>query len=204
MSFRQKKILSLAGIVAVWLCALATLACVPPIVEAQPPAARQPSDLSNQLLDDAPTPQDPQSADNKKLQNAGPLAVIQDEMLKVQSRLQDRQIDQATTELQASIVKRLDDLMSQFQQQQSASTQSRPSASSAQSATGRPNETQSSSARKAEGTMLQSDPIGAAWGHLRDRLRQRIQSSMGEDYLPQYRRVISKYFERLADPELQP
>ena len=37
------------------------------------------------------------------------------------------------------------------------------------------------------------------WGHLPDKLRDEMQASLSEQFLPQYERLIEAYYQRLAE-----
>ena len=43
------------------------------------------------------------------------------------------------------------------------------------------------------------------WGHLPEKIRDQMQSSMSEEFLPKYERLIEDYYRRLAeDPRTGP
>lgn len=45
------------------------------------------------------------------------------------------------------------------------------------------------------------DLIDRAWGHLPDRIRERMQSALGEEFLPKYEKLIEAYYKRLANAD---
>ena len=49
------------------------------------------------------------------------------------------------------------------------------------------------------------DVLRRFWGHLPDKVREQLQSSLSEEFLPKYERVIEDYYRRLAeDPRGRP
>ena len=48
-------------------------------------------------------------------------------------------------------------------------------------------------------SMEPKEMVGRLWGHLPDRMRQQLQSSFSEQFLPQYERLIEEYYKRLAE-----
>jgi hypothetical protein len=43
------------------------------------------------------------------------------------------------------------------------------------------------------------DLLRRFWGHLPDKLRDQMQASLSEQFLPKYERLIEEYYKRLAE-----
>lgn len=152
-----------------------------------------------------------------------PLMSLGRRMREVEQRIADARADKSTQSLQEEIVTALERLIEQArrqqqQQQNSSSSQSSPQQTAnrnkvkqpGQSGSprqgnrqenNRPNEsTERQGPRKVkEVDMGQlNDLAKALWGHLPERVRQQMQQSPLDHFLPQYELLIEDYFKRLA------
>ncbi len=147
-----------------------------------------------------------------------PLIRIGDHMRQVQQRLAERDTGQETIELQAKIIKEIEELLKQLQrnqnQNQSQSSQQNQTARRDQS---RAQQQQQQSSTQT-GTQAARDgqrvmPRGpdarskaelermarAVWGHLPPKVREQMEQAFSASFLPQYEPLIERYFRTLAE-----
>jgi hypothetical protein len=137
-----------------------------------------------------------------------PLGKIAGEMRQVERRMVERDTSPATQQQQAEIVAQLDALLNQAEQAKSSGQNKEGSgASQAGIGTGNPvpGPPRDSSNRIERGAKEQTetadvkDTIRRLWGHLPDKLRDEMQASLSEQFLPKYERLIEEYYKRLAE-----
>ena len=191
----------------------------------KPPPAK-PSSLDQELLDgldrellkglpggikpaappDKPAPNsaDPIPSDN-------PLAIVAERMRQVESRLAKRDTSPETQAVQKQILAELAQLLEQARQQQ-ANGQNKPGGpgsgnKSAGAGSGNPtpapprdstNRIEQGNKEAVETTDVK-DLLRRIWGHLPDKLRDQMQASLSEQFLPKYERLIEEYYKRLAE-----
>lgn len=191
---------------------------------AKPPA--KPSALDQQLLDGLdrellqglPGGVKPAAPANKpaaekpnQLQSDNPLVQIAERMRQVEARLAQQDTSPETQEAQKQILAELAQLLEQAKKQQ-AGGQNKPGSSgkgSNQAGDGSGNPTpappRDSTNRIEQGTKEAvettdvKDLLRRIWGHLPDKLRDQMQASLSEQFLPKYERIIEEYYKRLAE-----
>jgi hypothetical protein len=173
------------------------------------PTGKEAGKLSAPPNDDARRDREPEKATAKTAANPDhPLGKIASEMRQVERRMVEHDISSATQQQQAAIVAQLDALLNQAQQAQSGGQNKEGSgASQAGIGTGNPvpGPPRDSSNRIERGTKEEAetadvkDTIRRLWGHLPDKLRDEMQASLSEQFLPKYERLIEEYYKRLAE-----
>ena len=157
-----------------------------------------------------------------------PLGSVVEGMRRAEKIIQDPHIKQTATPVQREVVAQLERLIAEMEKQcqgggqcdkpsgdkkqQSSRSQAKPSAGSK---SGSQQQAQSSSpARSSTARMGSAKPhtaetltpeelMKAAWGHLPDKVRERMLQGAGEEFLPEYREEIEAYFRRLAEREAE-
>lgn len=155
-----------------------------------------------------------------------PLTAIWDGMRQAERLITQRNLNGETAQVQDQVVGALDELIEQLQQQnqnssqsqsqsqeqQQASQRSTPQQGASQQAAGQPRPSGATAARTSS-DRLQSGNGGEAapgssqdllkdvWGQLPERVRQQLLQSSTDEFLPQYRDDIERYFRRLAEEE---
>jgi hypothetical protein len=150
-----------------------------------------------------------------------PLMAIGGRMRRAEQLLAENETARPTQRLQEEILDDLQTLIDQLQQQcQGQQGQNSPERS------GKPTGKPGKASRKGSGENTGSNKpspdsterVGTAdrgraeldqmqmalkqvWGHLPERIRQQMQSGMGEEFLPKYERLIGQYYLRLAEDE---
>jgi len=140
-----------------------------------------------------------------------PLAKIAQQMRAVENQIAERDTSVATQEAQQEILKDLAALLEQARRQQAANGNQSPGSGrgSAQAGAGSgnpaPGPARDSSNRIERGTKEQTettdvkDLFRRVWGNLPDKLRDEMQASISEQFLPKYERLIEEYYKRLAE-----
>ena len=136
-----------------------------------------------------------------------PLAVIGERMRAAQRRMADRDTSQSTQQLQRQIQADLAALIEQARQQSSQQKSGSGPGTQAGSAGGNPTPAppRDSTDRVERGTKAAvetadvKNTISRFWGHLPDKLREQLQSSLSEQFLPKYERLIEDYYRALAE-----
>ena len=177
-------------------------------------------DLNKDLLDGLPGPmvkppngetvQPPAGEDIGSPQSDNPLARIGEKMRLVQERMAAHDTSPKTQAVQQQI---LDELLALLKAQQQAAGQSKPRGGAGQGAqpggnrggntspgpvSDSTNRIDRGSKENAETADVQ-DVLKRFWGHLPEKMREQMQSSLSEQFLPKYERVIEEYYKRLAE-----
>lgn len=192
-----------------------------------PPKPPQAKSLDQQLLDDldrelleglpggkpnSPTtgkPTDAANADSAAIEADNPLAEIAERMRAVESRIAQRDTSAETQDLQKRIVGDLAALLEQAKKQggqkkpgpgsgqgdDQAGAGGNPTAGPARDSTDRIERGDAEAAETAD----VKDVLRRLWGHLPEKARDQMQSSLSEEFLPKYQRLIEQYYQRLAE-----
>jgi hypothetical protein len=206
-------------------------ACASGVAEETPPAGKaDPKSIDAQLLDDldadlleglpatgksvSPPPTEAGGEPDVPTDVTDPLAIIGERMRAAQQRMANRDTSQTTQDLQRQIQTDLAALIEQAKQQSAASKNFGSGTSSqAGNAGGNPTPAPPSDStdriergnKEAVETVEVKDTIRRFWGHLPDKLREQLQSSLSEQFLPKYERLIEDYYRALAeDRDLAP
>jgi hypothetical protein len=141
-----------------------------------------------------------------------PLAEIAAQMRGVESRITAGDTSAETLGEQKQILAQLAALLEQAQKQ--GGGQPQPGQGSGRGASSQPGDgggtftpgpVQDSTDRIERGTPEASettdikDLVSRLWGHLPDKLRGEMQTSLSEQFLPKYERLIEQYYKRLAE-----
>jgi hypothetical protein len=207
---------------AAWLLAWLPLAAAdePP----KPPA--RPSSLDQQLLDGldrellqglpagakpAADAGKPAASGAAPVTSDNPLAVIAERMRQVESRLAKQDTSPETQAVQKQIQAELTQLLEQARRQQ-GSGQNKPGGpgsgnkpAGAGSGNPTPAPPRESTNRIEQGnkeaveTTDVKDLLRRIWGELPEKLRDQMQASLSEQFLPKYERLIEEYYKRLAE-----
>jgi hypothetical protein len=139
-----------------------------------------------------------------------PLQQIGQRMRAAQQRIGQRDLSPETRELQREIVADLAKLIERARQQQGdgkkSAGQGRGSAQGGAEgghptpspATESTNRVEKGTAEAVETANLR-DVLRRHWGHLPEKLREELQNSLSEQFLPQYEKLIEAYYRRLAE-----
>jgi hypothetical protein len=206
---------------------LTLLAALLALAAADEPPKPKPSSLDQQLLDGldrellqglpggAKTPAAPSDKSapgaSNQVPSDNPLAKIAERMRQAENRLAQRDTSPETQAVQKQILAELAQLLEQARQQQ-ASGQNKPGKSGggdrpsgAGSGNPSPAPPRDSTNRIEQGTKEAvettdvKDLMRRIWGHLPDKLREEMQQSLREQFLPKYERLIEEYYKRLAE-----
>ena len=139
--------------------------------------------------------------------SADVLPLVGQQMRSVQQRMADRDTSAPTQQLQLQIVDELSQLVEQLERKcrgERSAAQAEPS-----SAASSPNPSQrpasDSLSRPGQQAISPPSPAAAlqlnrrAWGHLPPQQRQSVLNADFEIFLPQYKELIQRYFQRLAE-----
>jgi hypothetical protein len=153
------------------------------------------SDLERKLLE--------QLSEPAAAAGGNPISQIADDMSNVVGDLAKLTTGKPTQQKQEQIIKKLDDLIAQLEQEceacrkagTSGSNPTRPLADSV--IVGGPG---------GIGSLHAPRPDGKKWGDLPPRERDRILQSQSEGFPPHYQRILERYFRRVAEeqPAVQP
>jgi len=137
-----------------------------------------------------------------------PLAIVSERMREVQRRIAGRDTSEATQTVQKQIESDLAKLIAQAKQQcaacnkagsgqgqQAGNTGGNPTPAPPRDSTNRIEPGTKESVETAD----VKDVLRRFWGHLPDKIREQMQSSLSEEFLPKYERVIEDYYRRLAE-----
>ena len=161
-------------------------------------------------------------------QEGHPLAPVVEGMRRAEQQIQNAGDKQTAVPVQREVVARLEQLITQMEKQcqcnnSSDSQQKKKKQSSKRTqaksgskpAPGKPEPSQSNTAARTSTTRMgtagdpppqplsQEELMKAAWGHLPEKVRERMLQGAGEEFLPEYREEIEAYFRRLAEREAQ-
>jgi hypothetical protein len=216
---------STACATALALAAIAPLAAQSPSAGQKPPTKIR--SLDQQLLDDLdrdllqglpggskPKPATPAMAPGEAETHAAadsqnPLANLAERMRKVERRMAGHDTSTATQDEQAQILKDIAALLADSHNRQGSKDQRGPGNSAAQAGAGTgsasPGPPRDSTNRIERGTKEETetadvrDVLRHIWGHLPEKLRDEMQASLSEQFLPKYERMIEEYYKRLAE-----
>ena len=211
--------MSLVGTITVLLSLLA-LPVSSNIVEAQ----QAPAGLDAQLLDElepAPAPPAvPPKTEHDEVPSepagedigtgANPLESIARQMRTVKQRMEVADTSQATQTIQQHIVDDLQRLIAQLEQQQAGERENAPGQRSRtrsrdgmqQSLSSQQLQSSPGAATATQNTAGQEiGPLRDVWGHLPERVRERVANQSIDQFLPKYERLIEAYYRRLAEEE---
>ena len=171
----------------------------------KPKAATEPADSS----------QPPSGGDSGAGTGAtNPLAIVREKMRDAQRRIAGRDTSGATQAVQREIEADRAQLIGLAKQQcaackkagngqgsQAGNTGGNPTPAPPRDSTNRIEH----GTKEAVETADVKDVLRRFWGHLPDKVREQLQSSLSEEFLPKYERVIEDYYRRLAeDPRNKP
>lgn len=174
---------------------------------AQPTEPTKPARaVDRQLLDDLDAGED--IGQEKK----SPLQELGEKMKHVEERIRGRDTSETTLELQREISDQLAKLIEQAKKQgkqggnsnaggqgkpgaESGNESGNPSAAPASESTQRVDRTDTVE----RGSADVKDLIRRVWGHLPDKMREQMQNSIDEQFLPKYETLIEEYYRRLAE-----
>lgn len=139
-----------------------------------------------------------------------PLLSVAERMRSVAGRMAEHDTSSATQAQQQRIVADLDALLRQAQKSpQPGSSQVKRQGASTQNGTGTGNAAagppRDSTSRIEAGASDRTEPADVKdllrhfWGHLPDRLREPMQASLPDQFLPKYEHIIEQYYKRLAE-----
>jgi hypothetical protein len=182
------------------------------LLKGLPAPSKRPA--GDQPAADKPTnPTDPAGALPESTAS-NPLAQIAERMRAAQQRIAGRDTSDSTQQLQRQIQDDLAALIEQAKQQCAACNKSGSGQGQLAGTTGgnpTPAAPRDSTGRIEQGTKEEvetadvQDLIRRFWGHLPDKMREQMQSSLSEQFLPKYERLIEDYYRRLAeDPRARP
>ncbi len=173
-------------------------------------------DLEQELLKGLPSPkpstfppsQSPMAEKNRVEESNDPIANLAARMRGVQNRMAKRDTSAMTQNEQRKIVADLDAMLQRANQ--SRKTAGNPNqAGGTQASTGNgveaPHSPRDSTSRVERGDAQPTergdtkDVLRRIWGHLPEKLRDEMQSSFSEQFLPKYERLIEEYYKRLAE-----
>ncbi|MEN0109985.1 MAG: hypothetical protein AAF805_04615 [Planctomycetota bacterium] len=187
-------------------------------------------ELMNRLLNPDSPPGPPAGEDA----GAGPLDGVVSGMNAASGLISDNRVATQATPVQRRVVEDLERLIAQMEKQcQGGSCQGQKKPSEGRQQTrrsqptqagqcdkpgdqpGAPKPSQSAAANRSGTTSLGgageagdvTDPeelMKAAWGHLPERVRERMLKGAGGDFLPAYRDELRRYYRRLAEREADP
>ena len=154
-----------------------------------------------------------------------PLTAVLDGMRRAEELLGSARRDQTATPVQREVVAELERLIaemekqcqgggqcdkpqqSQNQQQQSQRSQAKAGAKPASQPSKGNSAARTSTARMGsapaskDAIQAPAELMKAAWGHLPERVRERMLQSSSEEFLPEYREQLEEYYRRLAERE---
>jgi hypothetical protein len=171
-------------------------------------------DLDRDLLKDLPGGAKPAPAGNSDVTSAvssdNPLAALAERMRAVEARIANKDTSRETQKLQKQILAELAALMEQAKKQggskkpgngsgkgsdQPGEGSGNPTAGPVRDSTNRIEQ----GTKEATETADVKDLLRRMWGHLPDKVRDQMQASLSEQFLPKYERLIEEYYKRLAE-----
>jgi hypothetical protein len=174
-------------------------------------------DLDRELLKGLPTgpkPAPPKTSDDRQPKPDGqeppptsqnPLAQIAEQMRSVERRIARRDTSAETQEQQSAIVSRLQALLDQAGSsgnKQSGGGSAQQGVGTGEAVAGPPrdstNRIERGTAEQVETTDVK-ELVRRMWGHLPPKVRDEMQTSLSENFLPKYERLIEEYYKRLAE-----
>jgi hypothetical protein len=172
--------------------------------------------LDDDLLKGLPSPTKPAESkpgagqpQQQESAATNPLAQIAERMRLAQKRIAERDTTADTQQLQKQIQDDLAALIEAAKKQCAACNKPGNGSSGQQAGTtgGQPTPAppRDSTNRIEQGTKESTETADVAdvirrfWGHLPDKLREQMQASLSEQFLPKYERLIEDYYKRLAE-----
>lgn len=171
-------------------------------------------DLDRELLKGLPgtksSSSPPARSENPAKETIGkseiPLANLAERMRGVQNRIARRDTSTATQSEQAQILSALDALLEGANQSRqtggSKGSGTQAGAGSGAETAGPPRDS-TNRIERGEKQPTESvdtkDVLRRIWGHLPEKLRDEMQASFSEQFLPKYERLIEEYYKRLAE-----
>lgn len=156
----------------------------------------------------------PPAGDDLGSAESHPLAAIGERMRSVEARIAQGDTSGTTQALQRQIIDELAKLVEQANKKDRSGSKSgngRGSQSGSVGGNPTPGPPQDSANRLDSGekervdTADVQDVLQRYWGHLPEKMREQMQSTLSEEFLPKYQRVIEEYYKRLAeDRRLRP
>jgi hypothetical protein len=147
--------------------------------------------------------------DDTPIESKNPLAMVAQRMRTVESRIARHDTSATTQEEQDRIIDDLDALLVAAKKGRGGGKQGDNAGSAAQAGIGAGDTPagppRDSTSRIEHGskepveTADVKDVLRRFWGHLPQKLRDQMQASFSEQFLPQYERVIEEYYKRLAE-----
>lgn len=163
---------------------------------------------------------------------ASPLAGVVDGMRRAEGLIRDDANEKAAVPVQKEVVTRLDQLIAQMEKQcqggncnkpqsdkekqASKRSQPKPSAGDKPGEGKKPGQASKKLAQKAnqsgtsganagiaDSQASQQELLKAAWGHLPERMRERMMQGSDSEFLPEYRDELQQYYRRLAERSSQ-
>lgn len=155
--------------------------------------------------------------------NLPALRLIAQQMLDVKNKLEKLDTSPTTQAEQAQIIARLRQLVGQDNPNPSAATSSQASSAESPMTTGADSPKSASQTEEPAGALGQARAGGSSgqatapspfsprqvaprlWGHLPEKVREEMQSALGESFVPKYERLIEQYYRRLTEqPPAEP
>jgi hypothetical protein len=210
-------------VIASFAVVMLVIGTLPSLAQDAKPQPPKPSSLDQQLLDDldrdllkdlpggAKTPPAGNGDVTPAVQSDNPLAALAERMRAVEARIANKDTSPETQKLQKQILAELAALMEQAKKQGGGSKKpgNGPGKGSDQPGEGSGNPTagpvRDSTNRIEQGTKEATetadvkDLLRRMWGHLPDKVRDQMQASLSEQFLPKYERLIEEYYKRLAE-----
>jgi hypothetical protein len=176
-------------------------------------------DLDRDLLKDLPggakaAPGTSNGEEAPAVSSDNPLAALAERMRAVEARIAGKDTSPETQKLQKQILAELAALMEQAKKQGGGSKKpgngqgkgsdqpgegsGNPTAGPVRDSTNRIEQGN----KEATETADVKDLLRRMWGHLPDKVRDQMQASLSEQFLPKYERLIEEYYKRLAEERL--
>ena len=171
-------------------------------------------DLDRELLKGLPgtksSSSPPARSDNAAKETTGksenPLANLAQRMRGVQDRIARRDTSATTQSEQAQILSALDALLEGANQSRQSGggkgSGTQPGAGTGAETAGPPRDSTNRIERgekQPTESVNTKDVLRRIWGHLPEKLRDEMQASFSEQFLPKYERLIEEYYKRLAE-----
>jgi hypothetical protein len=146
------------------------------------------------------------------VEKENPLQKLVERMKQSQSRISGRDISDETQKLQREISDQLTQLIEQAQKQSKSGggegkAKSGKAGSKGGEEGGNPSSVPASESTQRvdradsveRGSADVKDTIRRVWGHLPEKMREQMQNSLDEQFLPKYEKLIEDYYRRLAE-----
>lgn len=131
-----------------------------------------------------------------------PLALVERRMRDAHRRLAASEADETTVERQQQIVRDLDKLIKDLEEQQKRAQQAAQQAGAGGAQPSSPAEDSRPGELKGPGEVERKRIVaGGEWGSLPPAERERLAQGIARDFPGHYRRLVEEYFKALADPQ---